>query len=43
MSVERGDLWYDVDGPEDLARLMAEPELPSATAQALGTVWKPGG
>lgn len=43
LSVECGDLWYDVDGPEDLARLMAEPELPSSTARALGTVWKPGG
>jgi hypothetical protein len=43
LSVERGDLWYDVDGPEDLARLMAEPEVPSSTAQALGLVRKPGG
>lgn len=43
LSVERGDLWYDVDGPEDLARLMAEAKLPGSTAQALGTVWKPGG
>jgi uncharacterized protein len=43
LSVERGDLWYDVDGPGDLARLLAEPELPSATARALGMVGKPGG
>jgi hypothetical protein len=43
LSVERGDLWYDVDGPEDLARLMAEAKLPGSTAQALGTAWKPGG
>ncbi len=43
LSVERGDLWYDVDGPEDLARLMAEPDLPSATARVLGIVGKPGG
>jgi rSAM/selenodomain-associated transferase 1 len=43
LSVERGDLWYDVDGPEDLARLMAEAELPVATARAIGTVSKPGG
>jgi len=43
LSLERGDLWYDVDGPEDLARLMAEPELPGATARAFGMVGKPGG
>jgi len=42
LSVERGDLWYDVDGPEDLARLMAEPELPSSTEQAVRTAWKAG-
>jgi len=36
LSVERGDLWYDVDGRDDLARLMAEPELPPCTRQALG-------
>jgi rSAM/selenodomain-associated transferase 1 len=35
LSVERGDLWYDVDGPEDLARLMQEPALPSCTSQAV--------
>ena len=43
LSVARGDLWYDVDGPEDLERLMAERELPGSTAQALATVEKPGG
>ena len=35
LSVERGDLWYDVDGPEDLARLMKEPALPPCTRQAV--------
>jgi uncharacterized protein len=35
LSVERGDLWYDVDGPEDLARLMQEPALPPCTRQAV--------
>jgi len=35
LSVERGDEWYDVDGPDDLKRLMAEPELPPCTRQAL--------
>jgi rSAM/selenodomain-associated transferase 1 len=35
LSVERGDLWYDVDGPEDLARLMKESALPPCTRQAL--------
>jgi rSAM/selenodomain-associated transferase 1 len=35
LSVERGDLWYDVDSPEDLVRLMAEPELPYCTSRAL--------
>jgi len=34
-SVERGDLWYDVDEPEDLARLMKEPALPPCTRQAV--------
>ena len=43
LSVERGDLWYDVDGPEDLARLMAERDLPRSTSQALAIVEKPGG
>ena len=43
LSVERGDLWYDVDGPEDLARLLAEPGVPSSTARALGMTGKPGG
>jgi len=38
LSVDRGDLWYDVDGPEDLARLMAEPGLPEATARALRSI-----
>jgi rSAM/selenodomain-associated transferase 1 len=33
LSVERGDLWYDVDGPEDLTRLLAEAELPPCTRQ----------
>ena len=35
LSVERGDLWYDVDGPEDLARLMQDPALPPCTWQAV--------
>ena len=35
LSVERGDLWYDVDGPEDLARLMKEQALPPCTRQAV--------
>ncbi len=35
LSVERGDLWYDVDGPKDLARLLAEAELPPCTRQVL--------
>jgi glycosyltransferase A (GT-A) superfamily protein (DUF2064 family) len=34
LSVERGDLWYDVDEPEDLARLMKDPALPPCTRQA---------
>jgi rSAM/selenodomain-associated transferase 1 len=34
LSVERGDLWYDVDGPEDLARLIKDPALPPCTRQA---------
>jgi rSAM/selenodomain-associated transferase 1 len=43
LSVQRGYLWYDVDGPEDLARLMAERDLPGTTAQALAMAEKPGG
>jgi uncharacterized protein len=43
LSVERGDLWYDVDGAEDLARLTAERELPGSTARALALAEKPGG
>ncbi len=35
LSVERCDLWYDVDGPEDLARLMQEPALPQSTRDAV--------
>ena len=35
LTVERGHLWYDVDGPEDLARLMAEADLPFETARVL--------
>ena len=35
LSVDRGDLWYDVDGPEDLARLVQEPVLPPCTRQAV--------
>jgi len=34
LSVESGDLWYDVDGPEDLARLIKDPALPPCTRQA---------
>ena len=37
LSVERSDVWYDVDEPEDLARLAAEPELPGHTRRALGS------
>ena len=37
LSFERGEIWYDVDGPEDLARLIAEPVLPGHTRQALGS------
>ena len=36
LTCERGETWYDVDGPVDLARLIAEPELPGYTRQALG-------
>ena len=36
LSFERGEIWYDVDGPADLARLIAERELPGYTRQALG-------
>jgi glycosyltransferase A (GT-A) superfamily protein (DUF2064 family) len=43
LSVERGDLWYDVDGPEDLARLAAEPELPLHTKRALRATGESGG
>jgi len=35
LTVERGDVWYDVDEPEDLSRLAAEPELPYHTRRAL--------
>ena len=35
LSVERGDLWYDVDGSDDLARLMREPALPPCTRHAV--------
>jgi rSAM/selenodomain-associated transferase 1 len=35
LSVERSDVWYDVDEPEDLARLAAEPDLPHHTRMAL--------
>lgn len=36
LTFERGEIWYDVDGPEELARLIAEPGLPDYTRQALG-------
>ena len=35
LSVERGDMWYDVDGPDDLARLLTEAELPPCTRRVL--------
>ena len=40
LSVERGDLWYDVDGPEDLARLMKDPALPPCTGQAVHSQYR---
>jgi hypothetical protein len=43
LSVVRGDVWYDVDEPEDLARLAAEPELPRHTGRALRTEGESGG
>ena len=39
MSVYEGEAWYDVDGPEDLARLEEElrvrPDLAPRTAEVL--------
>jgi|SRR5579863_1455851 len=35
LSLERGDLWYDVDSPEDLVSLAAEPNLPQNTAAVI--------
>ena len=43
LSVERGDVWYDVDEPKDLSRLAAEPDLPHHTRQALRAKGEPGG
>jgi rSAM/selenodomain-associated transferase 1 len=43
LSVERGDVWYDVDEPEDLSRLAAEPELPYHTKRALRAKGESGG
>lgn len=42
LSVERGELWYDVDGPEDLARLLKERSLPRHTAAAIQTIRNSG-
>jgi rSAM/selenodomain-associated transferase 1 len=35
LTVERGQLWYDVDFPADVMRLAAEPRLPRHTRQIL--------
>jgi len=43
LTVERGDVWYDVDEPEDLLRLAAEPELPYHTRRALRAKGESGG
>ena len=43
LTVERGDVWYDVDEPQDLSRLAAEPELPYHTRRALRAKGKSGG
>jgi len=43
LTVERGDVWYDVDEPEDLSRLAAEPELPYHTRRALRAKGESGG
>jgi len=44
LGFERGEMWYDVDGPEDLARLTAERELPDYTRRRLALkaqAWRP--
>ena len=41
LSVERGDEWYDIDGRDDLERLMRELEWPPCTRQAL-SLWNRG-
>ena len=43
LSVERGDVWYDVDELQDLSRLAAEPELPFYTNRALQAKEESGG
>ena len=43
LSVERGDVWYDVDELQDLSRLAAEPELPYHTRWALRAKEESGG
>ena len=43
LNVERGDLWYDVDGPEDLARLGSEPDLPHHTRLSIEAARRSGG
>lgn len=43
LNVERGDLWYDVDGPEDLARVAAELDLPHHTREVLWAARQSGG
>jgi rSAM/selenodomain-associated transferase 1 len=38
LTVERGQIWYDIDNPEDLSRVRAELDVPVYTRRALAAL-----